>query len=105
MVVCVYVRDPDTRQPAHDLSDFVRPEAADELTLGTLPTVQQHTPPLEAVDVDGGHIAILGGHCRSCAQEHHLQFFFSCLLAQRQHFQVLSNVLSDDLSSHLPHVL
>ena len=81
MVVCVYVRDPDTGKPAYNLFDLSRPKAAGELAEGALAAVQQHAPSLESIDVDGGHVAILGGHSSSCAQEHHLQLFFSCLLA------------------------
>lgn len=61
-MVCVYVRDPDARKPAYNLFDFGSPEAAGELAQGALPAVQQHAAPLEAVDIDGGDIAILRGH-------------------------------------------
>ena len=81
-MVCVYVRDPNACKLAYDLFELSSPKAAGELPKGALSAVQQHATPLEAVDVDGGDIAIFGGHGRSCAQKHYLQFFIPCLLAQ-----------------------
>lgn len=81
MMVRMYVRDPHTSKPAHDLLDLGQAKAASELAEGALPAVQQHAPAMEAVDVDGGDIAILGGHGSPRAQEHHLQLLFSCLWA------------------------
>ena len=81
MVVCVYVGHPHTGKPTHNLLDFGQTKAAGKLAEGALPTVQQHATPLETIDVDGRHITVLGRHGSPCTQEHHLQLFFSCLLA------------------------
>lgn len=49
-----------------------RPPAL-QLAQRVLATVQQQASPVEAVEVDGGDVAELGGNGRNSAQEHHLQ--------------------------------
>lgn len=49
-----------------------RPPAL-QLAQRVLAAVQQQASPVEAVEVDGGDVAELGGNGRNSAQEHHLQ--------------------------------
>lgn len=44
-----------------------------QLAQRVLATVQQQASPVEAVEVDGGDVAELGGNGRNSAQEHYLQ--------------------------------
>lgn len=81
-MVCVYVRHPHASQATHHLPHSSVPEAAGELAQGALPTVQQQAPPGEAVNVDGGDVAVLGGHGGPRAQEHHLHLLRPSLPAR-----------------------
>ena len=82
-MVRMYVRDPNTCQATHNVLDLGKAVAAGELAQSALPAIQQHAPPPEAIDVDGGDVAVLGGHCSPCAQKDNLQLFFICLLAHK----------------------
>lgn len=92
-MVCVYMGHPHASQATHHLPHSSVPEAAGELAQGALPTVQQQAPSGEAVDIDGGDIAVLGGHGSPRAQEYHLHLLRPSLPAGT-HTQT---------SAHAPH--
>mmetsp|Transcript_992 Transcript_992/g.4029 ORF Transcript_992/g.4029 Transcript_992/m.4029 type:complete len:201 (-) Transcript_992:1022-1624(-) len=73
VVIGVDVRDPHALEPSNDVVGRVDADAAHQLPERPLAGVHKHRALILLVDDDAGHVAVLGGRRRSCAQKDDLR--------------------------------